>query len=409
MKFAPWIILTAFMLLAGLTFVPAPVETIARARVDFSSEEIERGIQFATERRLLFWGETLAELGLLLALVFGGGAARVTGWCHRLVGGRWLPTVMLVGAVCYLALAIVAFPFAAGRWQLLTIWNMTSRSFGDWFVEHLLGLGVTAAVEAIVLVGLYLLLRRHPRGWWLAAALGATLLAAVFAWLLPIVISPLFNTFTPLGETRWAAWEGSLRRLVEQAGVPVDEILVMDASRQSRHSNAYFTGFGGTRRIVLFDNLLANHTLPEVESVLAHELGHWLHDHIVQGIALGGLAALAGLFIMSRLLLWARGALNLESPSDPAGLPFIILLMLLGHWLTMPMASAVSRRFERQADRVALELAQRPEAFIAAEIKLVRDNIGNPAPAPWNVWLFATHPPAVERIETAQAWQRDSR
>jgi STE24 endopeptidase len=404
-KYAPWIILAMFVALMALTFVPAPLATIDRARAYFTSVEIERGIRFGHERRLIFWGETFAQLAVLLGLVFVGGGRRIVTACHGLTRRAWLPTLLGSALIYGIILTLVTFPFDAVRRQHLAVWGMTSQSLASWLVDHGMALGVMAVVQGIALVGLYLLIRWLPRWWWVPAALGAQGLAVVFAWLLPVVIGPLFNTFTPLRQTEWADWEPALRRIAERVNVEVEDVYVVDASRQSHHSNAYFAGFGATQRIVLFDNLLKKHTLPEIESVLGHELGHWLHDHIVKGIALAGLGLLAGFFVLSRLLLWAQRPLGLERPADPAGLPLVLLAMFVGGWLAWPPESAVSRHFERQADRAGLELAGQPEAFIAAEIKLVRDNLGNPAPAPWNVWLFASHPPALERIEMAQRWQ----
>lgn len=407
MKLAPAIIVAVFLGLAALTFVPAPADTVAEAGAYFTGDEIELGVRFAAERRLLFWGQTFAQLTLMLALVFTNAGRRLTAWCQARTGGLWLLTLLTAGAVYYALLTICAFPFDVARWWHLSAWDMTSQPFAAWLGDRLLGLALTGTIEAIVLVGLYLLMHRWPRGWWAPAALGAAALAAAFAWLLPVAIAPLFNTFTPLRQTEWAGWEKPLRRIAERGNVSVEDIFVMDASRQSHHSNAYFTGFGATQRIVLFDNLLKKHTLPEIESVLAHELGHWLHSDIARGIALGGVAALAGLFVLSRILLTSGAVFGLERPSDPAGLPLVILLLFLGNWLALPASMAVSRHFERQADQVALDLGRQPEAFSAAEIKLVRDNKGNPAPAPWNVWLFGSHPPPLERIRMAERWRED--
>jgi STE24 endopeptidase len=227
-----------------------------------------------------------------------------------------------------------------------------------------------------------------------------------------------------------------------RAGVPVNEILVMDASRQGKHTNAYFTGFGSTRRIVLYDTLLkplysvspqsaagvigmAGSPLPnaptsaaalvvdhhrrvadEIDTILAHEMGHWHHDHIVKGIALAALGAYVGLFAASWLLRRAvgRAPFGLRSPADPAGVPLLLLLSVLGAWLAAPIENKVSRRFESQADMAALQLTDQPEAFIEAEKRLARDNITNVAPTPFSVWLFATHPTAVERIRMAEEW-----
>lgn len=406
MRIAAWLIFGCFVLLAGAMFLPAPASTVELARAYFSEDVIARGQQYAFERRWLSWGEILLQLAFLLALVVHGWGKRWAEACLRLARGWWLPTVVLLGACIYVAQALLGLPFAVGRYYHMKAWGLTERPLADWFAEYGLGLGVTAVIEGIVLVGLYLLVRWLPRWWWLAAATGTVVLAILFAMVLPVLIAPLFNTFTPIEQTQWANWQKSLHTLIEKADVPVQEILVMNASKQSTHTNAYFTGFGATRRIVLYDNLLAKHTLPEVESILAHEIGHWLHDHIVQGIALGGVAALVGFYFLARILRWAQTQFGLYGPSDPKGLPIILLAGALGSWLVMPVGNFVSRHFERQADMMALELARQPDVFIEAEKKLAIDNISNVTPTPWGVWLFSTHPPAVERIQMAQEWKK---
>jgi len=380
----------------------------AEAAAYFPADVIERGLQFSFERRLLFWPLVALRFGFLVILVQTGLARKWTDRCQALVGGRWLATVLLVGLLLFLADALLALPFGIAQFFLMRSWGMTNRDLTSWLVDHVKGLGVTAVTDGIVLVGFYLLLRWFPRRWWLIATAGGLLLGLAYALLAPILIEPIFNTFTPLSQTPWANLEGMVRSLVAKADVPVQDILVVDASRQGNHSNAYFTGFGATQRIVLYDNLLKSHPPAEVESILAHELGHWRHHHIIKGILLGTAGALVGLFIMARILLMAvgRGRLALRSPSDPAGLPLIVLLFVLGSWLTMPVSNAISRTFERQADADSLGLAGQPEAFIAAEKRLAIDNIGNVAPLPFSVWLFATHPPTVERIHMAEKWRR---
>ena len=126
---------------------------------------------------------------------------------------------------------------------------------------------------------------------------------------------------------------------------------------------------------------------------------------------MGGIGALVGLFLLSRILRWAVGRkpFLLSSPTDPAGLPLVLLLMTLGNWLTLPVQNGISRHFERQADAASLELARKPDAFIGAEKRLAVDNVGNVAPTPFNTWMFATHPPAVERIQMAERWKSEIR
>lgn len=380
-----------------------------RARPFFTAEQIDVGLQFAFERRLFYWASVFIHLGFLTLLVATSIARRVTDRWHELVGGRWWLTVLLVGATYFLAVTALTFPVSVGRFFHNRAWGMSARPLPDWLIDFAKSGVITAVNGAIVLTGFYLLLRWFPRRWWLPATAASTVLIIVYAFLLPILIEPVFNTFTPLSKTEWAGMEPSVRALIGKANVPVDDILVVDASRQGNHSNAYFTGFGATRRIVLYDTLLKKHPADEVLSIVGHELGHWQNDHIVKGIALAMIATLCGLFILSRILLWVigRGPLALKAPSDPAGLPLILLLSVLAGWLTDPMSKVVSRHFERQADTAALELAGDPRAFERAEIRLAVTNKSNVAPTDFSVWLFASHPTHVNRIQMARSWLLD--
>jgi STE24 endopeptidase len=393
-------------LFALTTFLPAPAAR-AEAEPYFPPRVIERGLERSLQGKLLFWSSTAVHLGVLAVVVFTGFARWLTDRCRRWTGDRWLATVLLVGILLFLGDAILSLPFglAALEWQ--RSWGLTHRSLGAWLNDHVLELAVSAVMSGVLLVGLYILLRFFPRTWWALAAAGGTLLGIGYVLILPIWINPLFNTFTPLSQTQWGKLQGPVKKLAARVGVPVEEILVMDASRRDCHTNAYFTGFGATRRVVLYDTLLQSHGEEEVLSILAHEFGHWQHNHIVKGIALGCGGAFVGLFLLAQILKWAVGRppFLLTSPADPAGLPLILLAAALGSWAVMPVGNAISRAFERQADMASLELYGHPDVFIAAEERLARDNISNVAPNPLSVWLFASHPPAVERIHIAQEWE----
>jgi STE24 endopeptidase len=399
--------LTFLVLFATTTFVSSPAAQ-AEARKYFSEKEIDQGLQFSFQRRLLYWGSFGTHLVILTWVVFSGFGRKLANACLACTGGRWLAAVLLVGAFCFLVEEAVSLPFGLARLELLRAWGMTQRDVAGWLAEHFVGLGLSAVIGVVALLGLYVLIRFFPRSWWALAAAGTAVLASFVAFVLPVWIAPLFNTFTPLEQTSWADLTGPVQELARRAGVPVKEVLVADASRQGSHTNAYFSGFGATRRIVLYDTLLRSHGREELESILAHEMGHWLHNHIVKGIGLASLAALAGFYLLSGLLRWAvnRPPFALTNQADPAGIPLVILSSVVGLWLTAPLTNAVSRHFERQADMVSLNLTEWPDVFIEAEKRLARDNISNVAPAPISVWFFNTHPPAVERIRMAEDWRR---
>jgi STE24 endopeptidase len=373
----------------------------------FSAEEIARGRRFSAQNRLLFWSSEAAQLLLLCWLAFSGAGLRLRERCVGVAGDRWWAAALLVGAAVFALQTALEFPFSVfGGLYHLRAWGLTQRSLLSWLGDYLKALGVGAFVGAVLLLGLYGALRFAPRTWWLFATAGSAVLAVFLAYLAPILIAPLFNTFTPLAATGHAPLLPQVQALARAAGLQVRDVLVMDASRQGSHTNAYFTGFGATRRIVLYDTLLESHGDQETLSILGHELGHWRHHHIVKGIALGTLGAGLGFLVLAQILSWAAAAARFgwTSPADPASLPLVVLLSALGGFLAMPVQNAVSRSFEREADRDSLELYGHPEVFIEAEKRLARDNISNVVPADLNVMLFATHPPTLERIAAAEAF-----
>jgi STE24 endopeptidase len=424
------------------TFLPDAYARLEAERY-FVPEVIARGLQRARQGKLLFWGSTAVHLGALVLVVFSGLGRRLADLCERWTGRRWLLTVLGVGGVLFIGDELLSLPFGLVGLEWQRSWGLTHQSLGAWLTDHIKGLAISAIAGAVLVAGLYALIRRFPRSWWALAAGGATLLGIAYAIVLPVWINPLFNTFRPLAETQWTNLREPVKALAARVGVPVQDILVMDASRQGSHTNAYFTGFGATRRVVLFDTLLMSHTrqssfaiaaavaLPasafgvgpllavapplaqmtlgeeEVLSILAHEFGHREHQHIVKGIVLGCLGAFVGLFLLSCILKWAvdRRPFCLTTAADPAGLPLILLTAVLGSWVIMPLENAISRHFERQADRFSLDEFGHPEAFIEAEKRLARDNISNVAPNRLSVWLFASHPPAVARIQMAESWR----
>jgi STE24 endopeptidase len=390
-----------FAALATASSLGRSPERERQAERYFSREQILRGRQFALERRLLFWSHEAAQLALLAALVLSGAAARLAS-----PGSRFWLQALLLGAALFAAQQLLGLPWSVyGGYFHLRTWGLTDRSFGSWLGDYLKALAVSGVLGALLLLGFYGLIRWSPRAWWLLAGIGSAAVAAFFALLAPVLIAPLFNTFEPLRNTPHATLQPRIEALAREAGLPVQDVLVMDASRQGRHTNAYFTGFFGTRRIVLYDTLLGSHTPDETLSILGHEMGHWRRHHIVKGIALGACGALLGFFLLARILdrAAADGRFGFTSPGDPAGLPLVLLLGALGGLVSQPVQNLVSRAFEREADRDALLLFPHPDVFIEAEKRLARDNISNVAPSDLNLFLFASHPPTLERIATAEA------
>jgi STE24 endopeptidase len=265
-------------------------------------------------------------------------------------------------------------------------WGFSTQSWGGWAADRAKGFAIGAVLAAVGMVALLGAIHLFPSSWPPVAASGAALVALLLVFVAPLLLEPLFNRFDPLEDGEVA---DALLALARRAGVPVREVLVADASRRTRKHNAYVSGLGRTRRVVLFDTLLADASRPEIEIVVAHELGHRRH----RDVAKGTLLAMAS-FALAVLVAW---------PLDPTPRRIPLLLLVWGvlELVTLPLASAFSRRLERLADRFALELTRDPRAFEAAFHRLATANLADLDPPRLVYALLFTHPTPPERIAVA--------
>jgi STE24 endopeptidase len=241
---------------------------------------------------------------------------------------------------------------------------------------------------------------RWPLSWWGAAGLflSGWLFVSTFLW--PLIVAPLFNRFQPVNE---GPVKTMVTQLADRAGLQVDQILVMDASRRTTKANAYFTGLGATKRIVLYDTLLDGYPPEEVEAVIAHEMAHWQRGHIVRGLLWGILASFLLLGLLYAVLkLTFTYEIARPGPYPPHLLVAMLLFLQLVSFLGQPAQNAISRRYEMEADRVALELTGNPGATVRLQVDLARKNLADVAPPAFIKWLTYSHPATLERIQAAE-------
>jgi len=251
---------------------------------------------------------------------------------------------------------------------------------------------------------IYAVLRAAPDTWWLWTAAIMLLFTVVLANLSPILIMPLFYKIVPLGD-EYADLSARLMRLAEQANTKVRGVYKFDMSRRTKAANAALMGLGNTRRIVLGDTLLGEFNVDEIESVLAHELGHHVNKDIPVGIVVDTALTVIGLWIASVVMNWGVAVFGYTSPADPASLPLFIFVMGLFSLITMPLGNAYSRRRERNADRYALQATNNPQAFISAMTRLANQNLGEVDPEPWEEFLLHSHPALGKRIKMAETYK----
>ena len=282
--------------------------------------------------------------------------------------------------------------------------GLTKQSTPAWFAEQVKGFAVGTALQTPLMTAAFIVIRRRPNDWWLILA-GATVpLMVLLSNLAPVLLMPLFNTFTPLNNERLRE---HLLALTERSGVRVADIYEMDMSRQSEKPNAMFTGLGATRRIVLGDTLLRDFTPDEITGVVAHELGHQVHGDIWRLIAMGGATGFGGAWLLSRLAPPAIAATSEQTgvteTGDEAAYPLLAILGAGLGFLAAPAQAAVSRWMERRADRYAIGLTRDPEAYAQAMERLAATALADPDPPRPVVIMLYSHPPIAERIRAARA------
>jgi STE24 endopeptidase len=353
---------------------------------------------------LLDLGWSAALLGALLA---SGGAALLRDLARDLAGGRFYLTVAFVAFAIAALHAIVSFPLSIfSGFVLERRYDLSRQSFRAWLLDYLKSLVLGAALGLPALLLVYYTMRSAPDWWWAIAGAVFAVLIVGLANLAPVLLLPLFFTFTPLRREELRA---RLATLAERAGTRIVGVYEWALGAKTRKANAALTGLGATRRILVSDTMLDQYSDDEIEVVLAHELGHHVHHDIWRALALETALILVGFFVADLTLRSIGARLGLEGLTDPAGVPLLVAAAGAVSLVLMPFGLALSRRHERRADRFALDLTSNPNAFVTAMRRLGAQNLAEDRPSRLVEWLFYSHPPLEERLAAARAWAPDGR
>ena len=372
----------------------------------FTAEEIRRAEEFAELRRWLAWSSYAVSLVVALVLGLTALGARLI---RRLTGTmRW----WLAVPVAVLALLVVGrlatLPFAlAIRAQNLE-YGLTTQPLNGWLADQGRSLLVATVTTSLALLVMAWLARSRPRDWYVGGAVAVVVLSFSGSCLYPVLVEPLFNRFTPMAE---GPFKASVLRLAAREGVQVEEVLVADASRRTTTLNAYVSGLGGTRRVVVYDTLLDGLSPAQARSVIAHELAHAKGQDVLVGTTLGALAGMAGVGLLALMLdsERLRRRSDTSGPADPAVAALALALVALGGLLTSPLSNAVSRAVEARADRVALASTGDGPAFVAMQRRLAIEAIHDPTPPAWSQVWFGSHPTVLQRAGLPASLERAGR
>ncbi|MEY2817040.1 MAG: hypothetical protein RL275_503 [Chloroflexota bacterium] len=372
-------------------------------------ERQKQAKEYARIRRRLWLVDTAFSTVYALAWLFFGWSIFVREWLTTLVTGNWSVTTGSDWLIIALYIAIFG-----GVYSLLTMplgyysgfvlphrFGQSNQSLKDWIVDRIKGLAIGAPLGLLMLELLYIALRLTGELWWLYAAGGLLLFNVILSNLAPVLIMPLFNKYVPLGDEH-KDLEERLLNLAKRANTKVQGVFKFDMSKRTKAANAALTGIGNTRRIILGDTLISEFTPDEIETVLAHELGHHVHKDIPFLIISGTLLVTIGLFIASQALNYAVNFFSFASAADVAAFPALSLILGAYGLLTQPLENALSRWRENMADDYALSSTGKHEAFASAFTRLANQNLGEIDPEKWVVFMFYSHPPLGERIAKAR-------
>ncbi|WP_231388991.1 M48 family metallopeptidase [Marmoricola sp. URHB0036] len=395
-----------FVVLAAVfvpwSWVPGGHVVHVRGSEVFSAEQLRRGQTYASMQRHLGWASLAVSLAVALVL----GLTRLGARLVRLLPGPWWVKALAGTLLILLVGQLATLPFDLAIRGNALVYGLTRQSLGGWLRDSAVSLLVSWVFAGGTVLVVMVSARRSPRRWPLWAGLAGAVLSVLGSWVYPVVVEPLFNHFTPLphGELRTR-----ILALAEKEHVHVSDVLVADASRRTTTLNAYVSGFGSTRRVVLYDNLVDDVPQRETLVVVAHELGHAHHDDVLLGTALGATgvvfaSGLLGLLFTRRRLLDRAGV---PDPGQPEVVALLLALVAVGTLLASPIQNVISRAIEARADRASLQATGDYSGFEKMQVQLATRSLSDPDP-PWlsQLW-FGSHPTALQRIGMARAIEQE--
>jgi STE24 endopeptidase len=356
-------------------------------------------------RRWLGISDFVVGVAFLIILLVTGWSGWLRDLAYRIGFQNYTLAVFMYLLLLLLISKVLGIGFDVYGFRLERRYKLSTQRLRGWFWDEVKGFLVGLLLGAIVVELLYFTIRQWPQNWWLLAWALFMVLFIVLAQLAPVVLFPIFYKFEPLEN------EELRRRLVvlsERAGTRVRGVYRWKLSEKTNKANAALTGLGVTRRIILADTLLDNYTEDEIEAVLAHELGHHVHRHILKSIFVQAAITFFGFWAANWALHYAvdHHLFDFVQISDFADLPLLALVATVLSFLLMPALNAYSRFNERQADRYAFESISSIDPFISSMNKLADQNLAERTPSKWVEWLFHSHPSISRRLKAAEEWGR---
>ncbi|MGM0598765.1 MAG: M48 family metallopeptidase [Candidatus Rifleibacteriota bacterium] len=398
-----WIILR-LLLLGAQYFGNTDPQYYSRVKQHFTDQQIKSGKEYSLYGFWVKFVYGFLYVGILVLMLRLGIFSRIyqsiTDYCGEgLLKNELCFTVFLLA---FMQLLSLPYSYYMGYMREVSM-GFSNLSSSGWFLRYFKASIINILIQSVGIVLLLKVIRISGEKWFISVPVFAGIFITTIIVLSPVLVTPLFYEQKPLkdGELR-----SKILKIAEKADMKTDKIFVINESKFSKHTNAYFTGIGPYRRIVLYDNLINSHTVDEAALIFAHEAGHWKHNHVAKGITSG----IISIFLICLLLKLIYPSLHqvhwfgLKELASAANLPFFLVVMILFQLFTAPVESQISQYMERQADRAALQLTGLKNVYISAAKKLALDNKTDLLPSRFRVFWLYSHPPTIERIELSNSF-----
>lgn len=339
--------------------------------------------------------EGILTFVLILVFVSTGLSYSLEVFLSKTLSNNYLLFIIFVSIVGS-SLGILFFPLSYySGFYLEHKYNLSNQTFSKWIWENVKGMLVSAVIALPILLFFFYVINKFGELWWLPLAIGLFFFSVILAQLVPIIVLPLFYKVVPLQNENLKT---KIANLAKQAGLRVENVYSFNMSKNTKKANAAFTGLGKTKRILLGDTLLDNYSDEQIETVVAHELGHYKRKHIIKNLLIGTVTSFLTLFLIAKLYNYSLSWFGFSSITQISAFPLLALWAMLIGLIITPLTNSLSRKFEYEADEYAVASTKKANAFITVLEKLTEQNLGDKNPHPFVEWFFYSHPSINKRI-----------
>lgn len=338
---------------------------------------------------------------LLFLFVYTGISLQLENYIRSFIKGEYLIFITYVFTVGIFSSVLFAPVNFYTGFYLEHKYNLSNQTFGKYLIENMKSLLVGLAIGVPILLLFFYVLNQFGDLWWVVFASAMFLISVVLSQIFPILIMPIFYKIIPLEDEEL---KSRITHLAKGAGITVQNVFSFDMSKNTKKANAAFTGLGKTKRIILGDTLLKDYSKDEIETVIAHELGHYKHKHIIKNLIIGTVSSFLTFYIISVIYKNSLNWFDFENITQIAALPLLSLWAMIIGLIQTPIGNILSRKYEFEADRYAIEASLKPQSFITTLNKLTEQNLGDREPHPFVEWFFYSHPSIKNRIKAIEIY-----